>query len=238
MTDLLTEIADTISLLVDPWQHAEAVRTWDHNRHAKIRWHRTAQDSLMDQLAEAAFPSAGADGDASAVAYASRPPANLEAVAAHSAITIGATKWAWSLGAQIRDTPADTLRGLATKADVAEQRELLRELQHWLRWARIVTQWESPPWRPAAPCPQCGHRGGEAGGLLVNLTAETAICTACRASWGDVEDDPPLALLAEHVRAYRIAADGQAAEARVRALAERRKAVGAVAVATPRVPAA
>lgn len=222
MSDLLLDIADAADALTEPRKHREKIPYWDSNRNQKFRDHVEPFPSLLDQLAAAAFPGTSEPG---AGEHASRPPADLEAVACHSAISIGAAKWAWRLKVEIRATAASTIRSLVAATMTSDQRAaLLKELRAWNNWALTVTGWRNPPWAPTAPCPllRVNDQGEEEpcntkGSLRVRLDTKTAVCLNCKGTW----DETTIGLLAEHVRAWKASSAADAALARAKARAEK-----------------
>jgi hypothetical protein len=82
--------------------------------------------------------------------------------------------------------------GIATTLDDDNLGRLAREVNRWWTWARVVTGWDSPPWRPNVDCPMCARRGG----LRVRLNDRSAACLECGETW----DHTTIGLLAEHLR--------------------------------------
>lgn len=66
------------------------------------------------------------------------------------------------------------------------------DVRYWWRQARIISGWDSPPWRPYNTCPNCSKRKG----LRINSMAHTAVCVECRTVW----EPSTIGLLAEHIR--------------------------------------
>lgn len=224
MTDKLLTIADAADRLTEPYKHREQVPYWDANRNRKFRDHVEPFPSLLDQVAAAANPGTSEPG---AGEHASRPPADLEAVACQAAIAIGAIKWAWRLGLDVRSTTASNLRALVGATMTSDQRaDLLRELRAWVAWAETVTKWRNPPYAPTAPCPllteadePCNARGT----LRVRLDTKTAVCLQCKGTW----DETNIGLLGEHVRSWKASSEAEAELARVKARAEKARRAAA-----------
>lgn len=86
------------------------------------------------------------------------------------------------------------LGGLHPNQDKRVQAELARDMRRWWTWARIVSGWDSPAWRPDNTCPMCGERRT----LRINLAAQAAFCVheTCHETW----DETRIGLLAEHIR--------------------------------------
>jgi hypothetical protein len=213
---LLQDIADAADGLTETFETSEPIPYWDHNRNRKFDRIRIRHPSVLDQLAKAAFPGVG-EKVSGGRHHGSRPPADLEAVACHVAISVGAADWAWRMHSEIRDTEASTIRGLvgaASNADSDMQYALRSALRGWLAWAQTVTGWRSYPHTPVAPCPllredthePCAARGS----IRVRFDTKTAVCLDCGGTW----DKDTIGLLAEHERAWQRSADAEAEEAR------------------------
>jgi hypothetical protein len=202
---LLSRIAETADLLTDPRPHVERSKVWDSNRNAKWRVHKTVQPGLLAQLYESVIPGRG-ELD-SRGKPGSRPPLALEALSAHTVITIAVTRWCWSLHLDLRDTPESNIRALVGAAAILDDdtaRTLYTEMRTWRRTCAVLTGWEQL-WQPdKIPCPvvDCGTLNS----LRVNLTTQTALCVACRASWD--ADDGTIGILADYISRY---ADKEAA---------------------------
>jgi hypothetical protein len=195
VANLLAEIAEAADALTEPYQHLEPIFTVDRHRNRRMKSvHVTRLPGLLGQLAEQFHPGA-TDEQGTRSTPGSRPPVNLDALSAHTAITIGSTRWMWSLGLDIRNTPASNIRalvGAASTMDSDTQRALLAELRQWRHQAEVLTGWVSAPYAPHGPCPQCEAVGG----LRVRLDVHTATCLRCAAWWTpDTIDE-----LAEHIR--------------------------------------
>jgi len=67
------------------------------------------------------------------------------------------------------------------------------DVRRWWHQARIITGWDSAPYRPFSTCPVCEHRGG----LRINLELQAGFCVECRAIWPREQ----IGLLADHIRA-------------------------------------
>ena len=66
------------------------------------------------------------------------------------------------------------------------------DVRRWWHQARIITRWDSAPYRPFSTCPVCEHRGG----LRINLELQAGFCVECRAVWPREQ----IGLLADHIR--------------------------------------
>lgn len=191
-------ILDVADALTEPHIHTEPIPYWDNNRNRKIRRHATVQPGLLAQLYESVMPaSSSADGPAGCVP-GSRPPLAMEALSCHDQITTAVERWCRSLGITPRASVESNVRALVGSAmDDDAARALLAEMRQWQRWCAVLTGWESV-YRPAGvPCPvlDCWKSNT----LRINLTAKTAMCQACKATWS--EEDGSVFVLADHIRA-------------------------------------
>lgn len=200
MTDHLTDIADDIRDLTQPYKHEQP---YDRivGGQVKPAKHVTRHPSLIDQLRAAETAGRGSDGQVSG--YESRPAARLEAIATLTQIDTEAATWITWRRHKLRPTTEDNLRavvGIATDLGPDDRSELAGEVRRWLTWARVVTGWDSPPWRPNVPCPMCAVKGG----LRIRLLEESAACLDCGSVW----DKGTIGLLAEEIR---LATEGRGA---------------------------
>lgn len=181
ISDPRTDLADAVSALVDPIRHAETYELRapypGGGPRQEIRVWRTTHPSLLDQLAAAIEPSG--NGDGTVRGYESSPSARIDAIDQLRRITIGAGMWLVDLGLTPRRNTADNLRALVG-ADIDHVvRNLARDAKHWVTGARIVTGWDSPARRVAAPCMTCGA----ADTLRARPEPLAAMCTGCGQTW-------------------------------------------------------
>lgn len=203
MSDIAT-LADLAEELCDPRQHVE--RMWERDRHRNKRMRRaylTTQPGLLAQLAEAVTESTAVpeDGGGHSVP-GSRPPGAWEAMARHSAITIGVAKWCLYLNLEQRDTVEGNLRalvGVAGQIDRGLLAELVADARIWWFQAAVFTGWASPTFSPRVGCPivDCG----KVSTIRVNLARKMAFCSACDSRWSDEDEDGSFAVLARYVEA-------------------------------------
>lgn len=66
------------------------------------------------------------------------------------------------------------------------------DVRRWWHQARIITGWDTPPFRPFNTCPVCEHTGG----LRINFELHAGFCVECRSVW----DPDHIGLLGEHIR--------------------------------------
>lgn len=202
------DLADMVRELTERHTHREhyAVRrsgTWYGEDHT------TQVPALLAQLVVAS-PSGAVD-ERDNHGYGSRPTIRVDAIDTLSRIDDEAARWVRWLG---HDDPGDKidpktgralpgsgtrrcvrlLGGLAPSLPAAVRTQLLRDVRRWWTWARIVSGWDSPAWRPDNTCPMCGERRS----LRVNLAAQAAFCVhdQCRETW----DATNIGLLADHIR--------------------------------------
>ena len=174
---LMRHLIDHVTALTEACDHAEMIDTDARQRRRVVTHHA----SLLDQLSDAVEPSTSAV-EGGQRGYGSTPSARLDAIDRLLAIDAGAARWAVRLGLPLGATTPDTLRGLLNHArwlDDDDLAALVADVRSWVAWARTVTGWDTPPWRPDAPCPACEDRGG----LRVRLASRTAVCVTCGASW-------------------------------------------------------
>lgn len=183
-----------------PYTHETNGTTWDTH-------HVTQVPPLITQLATAEVSRSGEESGNGAK---SKPTAHIEALDTLALIDKAAAKWVRDLG---EDDPPNTidcikkLYGLAASAQFCdkgkptlEERKIVccnvhkieRDIRSWWTQARIVSGWDSLPWRPNNTCPQCDERRT----LRIRPDDHTAMCVACRETW----DAGNIGLLAEHVR--------------------------------------
>jgi hypothetical protein len=157
----------------------------------RVVW-RVSAPSLLDQLSSLE-PSSS---EGVRRGFGSRPPAQIEAIDLAKAIDSGTRLWLRTLGDTGRGTGADVVRrlySLTPPLDRGTVDEITSDVRRWYTSARVVSGWDSAPFRPANRCPHCE----EYGSLRVNVADRLACCIECRAAW----DSSTLGILAEHIRA-------------------------------------
>lgn len=197
MTDLRIEIADVASELADPHQHREKRWTWSPQRNrVRLPDHVTVQDGLVVQLYAAVAPamSAAADDRGGPRNARSAPPLQLEALGCYLDICTNAADWMETLGLPLRPWPEGNIRALAGTRHGDRAQDLLGDLKHWRNWAATMTGWQSI-YTPRAACPFTECPTTQPGTLRVNLTRQTAYCTACESWW----DEQTIGILAAHI---------------------------------------
>jgi hypothetical protein len=183
---LLDKIRDVADALTEPHLHSEPIPYWDNNRNRKIRRHTTVQPGLLAQLYQSVIPAGSSADPAAGGVPGSRPPLAVEALSRHDEIAVAVMRWCRSLDLTIRVSVESNVRllvGVSPGLDDDTARALLSEMGQWRRWASVLTDWERL-YRPAGvACPVVAC--GQVNTLRVNLTAKTAMCRACSATWSD-----------------------------------------------------
>lgn len=194
--DPLTDLAAAVrELTTSQVNAARFVRQDKAGRPHEHAVHVTRHPSLLDQLRAAGTAGRGEDA-AMTGGYESRPAARLEAVDVLRGIASDADDWiVRKFTAEPRLTLEDNLRelvGLAGGADKGVQHSLARAASGWTTRARVVTGWDSAPWRPNAGCPACENVGG----LRVRLEEHAAACLQCGETWSPDR----IGILADYLR--------------------------------------
>lgn len=197
------DVVDMLAELTRPHRHRETYTTDPINGTRWTRHHNTRVPSLIHQL-EHASPSG--EGLGRGGSYESRPVARVEALDVLVTIDHTAARWVRTLGEDDPGTTSDVLRVLGglipgaetcnrphTKPGCCTRHDIEHDVRRWYTQARIVTGWDTPPWRPDVTCPNCDKRGG----LRIRLSDRSGMCVECRESW----DPSGYQQLADHVRA-------------------------------------
>lgn len=191
---------------------AELTRPHSHREHYTTRvgattWgrdHVTKVPPLIDQLQHA---SPSGEGLGRGGGYESRPVARVEALDVLTWIDDEAARWVRRLG---EDDPGFTGRCVTLLGSLlpaqrhcgqrrpkspgcCTRHSIEADVRRWWTQARIVTGWDTAPWRPDNTCPHCGKRGG----LRIRLEQRVGMCVECRESW----DPSSYQQLGEHIRA-------------------------------------
>lgn len=204
------ELRRMIAELARPHRHREHyVRDRVAGGPAWASDHVTDVPPLLVQLR---FADAPQGSSRSGAGYESRPAAPLESLDTLTRIDLEVSRWVRDLG---EDDPTSTidcvslLGGLLPSATRCDRPRAHRDrdtgrvdcctwhaveldVRRWWTQARIVTGWDSPPWRPDNTCPQCGVRRS----LRIRLAERIGFCAECHETWGPQEYQ----VLAEHVR--------------------------------------
>lgn len=200
-------IADLATELADPHQHREPIWGWTPNRHrVKLRDHTTIHPGLITQLHQAIAPLlATLDNTGARGVPKSTPPLQLDALDRYLDITVHATTWCHTLDIRPRLQPEQNIRALAGANHRDHAETLLADMRRWRNWAATMTGWQSI-YRPRAWCPTIDCTADQPGTLRVNLTSQTAICTACRSWW----DATTIGILGDYIAATNATNGAQA----------------------------
>jgi hypothetical protein len=190
----LDTVYDSITALVRPTMLRQEISAYVHGE-----WRRKQREieipSLIDQL-QAVFVSSS--GEQTGSGFASKPAARIDAMDVLMRIDTEAGNWVDQLGHRIAQDLRDNLRWLNQQAprltDPEQVHWLACDTRGWATWARVVTGWETPAFRPNNTCPLCAQRGG----LRVRVGDGEAhgMCVHCGEHW----TAETVALLAEHIR--------------------------------------
>ena len=196
---LLQRIAADVDALVEPSTHVQPY-TVQVGKEMVTRSHRIQFPSLLNQMRDQTHDGTGAPDDdgGSFDTFGSKPPINIQAIDRLAAIHAGVRHWR---GRRKLDRLEDELRilvGDCLSMGDDELDVLAHDVGRWVTWARIVTGWTTPPWRPNAECPHCEQRA-----LHVHLADVNALCGHCGATW----DRDTIGLLAAHITGSQEAQD-------------------------------
>jgi hypothetical protein len=186
-------IYDSITDLVRSRMHTQEISAYvDKEWRSKRR--QIEIPSLLDQL-QAVFVSSS--GEHAGSGFASRPNARIDAMDVLMRIDTEAGNWIDHLGHTIEPELRDNLRWLNQQApnmtDPEQLHDLALDSRGWATWARVVTGWEVPAFRPNNTCPLCAQRGG----LRIRVGDDNAqgMCVHCGEHWTPAT----IGLLAEHI---------------------------------------
>ncbi|MFD6178096.1 MULTISPECIES: DUF7341 domain-containing protein [unclassified Isoptericola] len=215
--EILDRMAERVAQLVDPWFDyvsqwiPASQQTWQERRdpapgaegprplpRAVVRSTTIQHDPLLTQLLN---PADDSSAGGSSAGPCSRPPTNIEGMAAHQDIQFGTQTWCRVLvGQAMPSGPARRLRRLLELAPTLPDtmlRNLDADVMRWWALARTATTWADPPWKPNVRCPVCGVLGK----VRVRLYPTTAYCLDCGTAWDHATVDElgaAVQLAAEH----------------------------------------
>lgn len=204
MTDQLTHLGDLVDQLCDTTTTEIPLHTWSPSRHKRMTAVTTIRHQpLIDALATAIHGRGHSEQGGGRSVPGSRPPLDLGALDRYRAIEQGVDHWRNVFGTARRDNLKSDLRGLVGGASTAYSGlvdQLAAEAGKWVSWCRVIAGWDTPAWRPNAPCPvvDCGAKA-----LRVRLDKRTAICVACGETWGNDR----IELLGRHIHATTATGD-------------------------------
>jgi hypothetical protein len=194
------QIADTVEELTRPRTNEQS-RTYRNDSGTWVtEKHTTEVAPLLEQLLQALEPSGS--GESGRAVPGSRPSARLDAIDTYHRIEQSAYLWCKAYATDRRwDSLTGKLRalvGCAGRIEEDEQHQLALEVRRWATWARVVTGWEVPPFRPNNSCPLCAVRGGLRVRLGDGVTSSDAhgMCVNCGEHW----TPDTIGLLADHIR--------------------------------------
>lgn len=196
--DAVEQIAEQVAELVEARWHVEPFYVWTGGRNRKLMAYPTDQPSLLDQLRTLVDEPLIEEVEGGRAVPGSRSPAGDDALDRLMAIEAGTAWWASvRLRRDLRETVEDNLRllvGMATRLEDVDLRDLEVDIRRFHAWAATLTGWQTPPWRPRAPCPLCDRIGT----LRVHLDKKRGLCTGCGETWS--QEDGTIVFLADHIR--------------------------------------
>jgi len=203
---LIDEMAEHVAQLVDPWcDHVDqvippALQTWQERQapapgaegpsplpRLVVRSTTVEHAPLLVQLLN---PADDSSAGGSSRGPSSRPPTNIEGMAAHQDIQFATITWCRALVGQLMPAgPAARLRRLLELAPTLPDdmlHNLARDVFRWWALARTATTWADPPFKPHVRCPECTTLGK----VRVRLYPTTAYCLECGSAWkhGSVDE--------------------------------------------------
>ena len=188
---LVQRVAADVDALVEPSTHVQPY-TVQVGKETVTRSHRIRFPSLLNQMRDQSHDgTAPPDDDGGSFdTFGSKPPVNLQAIDRLRAIHDGVKNWRGKQKLEKLETELRHLVSDSTSLVDDELEALARDVGRWVTWARIVTGWTTPPFRPNADCPHCEHRD-----LHVHLSDANAFCGHCGSTW----DRDTIGLLAAHI---------------------------------------
>ena len=196
MTDrhtLMDRLKRSIDELAYPYSHRERLQ----RSGGKAAWHITKHPPLIVQLRSHGKDDDGPTAGCDRPAYGSAPPVGLHEIDRHAAIQTGCLSWLARMEVAARASLEESLRALvggAAMLDSDALSDLVADVWAWRCWARTITGWDQPPWKPHGPCPVCRAIGG----LRVREAARCATCVECWAYW----DRASIIQLADYIRLW------------------------------------
>ena len=154
--------------------------------------HSVMHPPLLDQLLST-IRVATAEHQGSRATPGSQSPIRIDALDAYIKIQ---TEAEGILKENFKVTPsADVKTNVARFLDLPINKEIANRIYHWHATASVITDWQTPPFRPNASCPVCS----KVGTLRIKLVTQTAVCVSCKALWNSAT----IGLLADHIREYK-----------------------------------
>jgi len=151
--------------------------------------HSVMHPPLLDQLL-ATIRVATAESKGSRATPGSQSPLRIDAFDAYSAIQKEAKT---VLTEMFHVKPSsDVKKNVARFLDLPISKDLGLLIYRWHATASVITDWQTPPFSPNAPCPVCNKNGT----LRIKLAMQSAVCVSCKALWNAAT----IGLLADHIR--------------------------------------
>jgi hypothetical protein len=151
--------------------------------------HSVMHPPLLDQLL-ATMRVATAESKGSRATPGSQSPIRIDAFDAYRTIHKEAKA---VLAQEFKVKPSsDVKKNVARFLDLPISKELAQLIYQWHATASVITDWQTPPFSPNAPCPVCSKNGT----LRIKLAMQSAVCVSCKSLWNSAT----IGLLADHIR--------------------------------------
>lgn len=181
------ETFDLVKELVQPILTTTVYQIDDHYTE-----HSVMHPSLLDQLI-ATIRVSTAQHQGSRATPGSQSPLRIDAFDAYQSIEKQAAE---ILKEEFKVSPnRDPRINVARFLDLPISREVAHTIYQWHATASIITDWQTPPFRPNAPCPVCS----KVGTLRIKLAVQSAVCVSCHSLWNSAT----IGLLADHIREWK-----------------------------------
>jgi hypothetical protein len=151
--------------------------------------HSVMHPPLLDQLL-ATMRVATAESKGSRATPGSQSPIRIDAFDAYRTIHKEA-KAVLSLEFKVKPS-SDVKKNVARFLDLPISKDLAQLIYQWHATASVITDWQTPPFSPNAPCPVCNKNGT----LRIKLAMQSAVCVSCKSLWNSAT----IGLLADHIR--------------------------------------
>lgn len=154
--------------------------------------HSVMHPPLLDQLL-ATIRVATAESRGSRATPGSQSPLRIDAFDAYNAIQKEARA---VLTDFFKVKPSsDVKKNVGRFLDLPISKELAQLIYQWHATASVITDWQTPPFSPNAPCPVCNKNGT----LRIKLAMQSAVCVSCKSLWNAAT----IGLLADHIREWK-----------------------------------
>lgn len=190
------DLVDVVTELTQATSHREM---YEHDRTGTAT-HITLRPCLIAQLRVAMLHSAVSD-VGGRPGFMSQPAARLDALDALLRMDQEGVRWVHALTRRPVDEDLSTELLVRRVASLGgDNGAVEKDIRAWWLHSRIVTGWETPPFRPNNTCPLCGKRGGLR--VRVDREANTVVtyglCVECKSQW--TGEDGTFDRLAWHIR--------------------------------------